>query len=126
MAIMDRKEFEELVTRVLNELPGAFKDKLENVDVVIEGQPDMEILKRSNIGARGHLLGLYQGVPLKNRTHYYGMVLPDKIILYKANIEQACLKDRVNVYEEIRRVLQHEIAHHFGISDQRLKDLGTY
>lgn len=123
---MERKRFENLVTKALDELPVGFKKKFENVDVVVEDQPDMDVIRASGVGARGHLLGLYQGVPLKNRTHYYGMVLPDKITLYKDNIEQACLMNSVSVYEKIKQVLQHEIAHHFGISDQRLKDLGTY
>ncbi len=123
---MERKEFEKLVTKAINELPLDFKKKFENVDVVVEDRPDMDVIRTLGVGARGHLLGLYQGVPLKNRTHYYGMVLPDKITLYKDNIEQACLINGVGIYEEIKRVLQHEIAHHFGISDQRLKGLGTY
>jgi len=124
--IMDRREFEEIVKKALGELPEVFKDKLENVDVVIEDEPDMDAIKDLGVGAKGRFLGLYQGVPLKNRTHYYGMMLPDKITLYQANIERVCLTNRVDIYQEVKHVLQHEIAHHFGISDQRLEDLGTY
>jgi len=112
--------------KALGELPPEFRDKLENVDIVIEDRPDLNLLKSLRIGARGRILGLYQGVPLKSRTHYYGMVLPDKITIYQANIEQACQGKGVGIAEEVRHVLEHEIAHHFGISDQRLKDLGTY
>ena len=96
---MDRKDFEKLVTEAMHELPRDFKDKLENIDIVIEDEPDMHAIKALGLGSRGHLLGLYQGVPLKNRTHYYGMVMPDKITLYKANIERACRKDAVEVRE---------------------------
>jgi len=123
---MDRKEFEKLVRKVLDELPGVFKDKLENVDVVIEDQPDMNVIKKIGLGAKGRFLGLYQGVPLKNRTHYYGMVLPDKITIYQTNIEHVCLTNKIDIYQEVKHVLEHEIAHHFGISDQRLEDIGTY
>ena len=123
---MKREEFEVLVTRALNELPRVFRDKMENVDVVIEDQPDMSTVRALKLGAKGRLLGFYHGVPLKNRTHYYGMVMPDKITLYRANIEHACALSSRDIYEEIKHVLQHEIAHHFGISDHRLKDLGTY
>jgi predicted Zn-dependent protease with MMP-like domain len=123
---MDRTQFESLLMQALEELPQAFKDKLENIDIVIEEQPDMHTVRTLGVGARGHLLGLYRGVPLKNRTHYYGMVMPDKITLYKSNIERASSQSGLGIAEQIRRVLQHEIAHHFGITDKRLKDLGTY
>ena len=123
---MTRREFETIVKGVLEELPKEFKDKLQNIDIVIEEGLDMEAVKRLGLGAKGRLLGLYQGVPLKDRTHYYGMVMPDKITLYKQNIERSCEAGRSNIREEIKHVIQHEIAHHFGISDKRLKDLGIY
>jgi len=123
---MNRNEFEKLVTKAIDELPQEFKDRLDNVDVVIEDLPNMDIAKTMRLGSRGHLLGLYQGVPLKDRTHYYGMVLPDKITLFKANIERFFPGDGGELYKGIKHVLEHEIAHHFGISDSRLTDLGTY
>ena len=111
---MTRKEFEVLAKDALERLPKEFKDKLQNVDVVIEEK------------SKGRLLGLYHGVPLKNRTHYYGMVMPDKIVLYQQNIEQECKDIGIDIREEVKHVIQHEIAHHFGISDKRLKNLGVY
>ncbi|MFC1576189.1 metallopeptidase family protein [Candidatus Omnitrophota bacterium] len=123
---MNRKEFEELAIKAIEELPEGFKNKLENVDIVIEDEPNMDQVKTMKLGSKGRLLGLYEGVPLRARTHYYGMVLPDKITLFKSNIERVCNVTGTDPYYEIRHVLQHEIAHHFGISDQRLRDLGTY
>lgn len=123
---MTHKEFEELALKALKELPEDFGDRLENVDIVIEDEPDMDVVRNLGLGSKGHLLGLYQGVPLKDRTHYYGMIMPDKITLYKANIERTCGASREDLYQRIKHVLQHEIAHHFGISDKRLEDLGTY
>lgn len=123
---MTRKEFEALIVNTLGKLPKDFKDKLQNVDVVVEEEPDMDMVKKLSLGAKGRLLGLYQGVPLKNRTHYYGMVMPDKITLYKQNIERECKARGLDIGEEIKHVIQHEIAHHFGISDKRLKDLDIY
>jgi len=123
---MTREEFELLVRNALKELPKEFKDKLQNIDIVIEEEIDMEAVKRLGLGAKGRLLGLYQGVPLKDRTHYYGMVMPDKITLYKQNIERSCEAGGSDIREEIKHIIQHEIAHHFGISDKRLKDLGIY
>ena len=123
---MTRREFETIVEDVLRELPKEFKDKLQNIDIIIEEELDMEAVKRLGLGAKGRLLGLYQGVPLKDRTHYYGMVMPDKITLYKQNIELSCEASESDIREEIKHVIQHEIAHYFGISDKRLKDLGIY
>ena len=123
---MERKEFEALVIRALEELPEGFKNKLENIDVVVEDEPDMAVAKSLRLGSRGHLLGLYQGVPLQRRTHYYGMVMPDKITIFKANIEGSAKQTGESVEGLVKHVVQHEIAHHFGISDKRLKDLGTY
>ena len=123
---MEQDKFQEIACKAFDALPEAFRQKLENIEIVIEDEPDMELARSMKLGSRGHLLGLYQGVPLKARTHYYGMVLPDKITLYKKNIERVCSMRGLDVYEEVKHVLQHEIAHHFGISDQRLRDLGTY
>jgi len=118
---MDRmREFEELAKKAFDQLPEVFKKKLENIDLTIEEEPDMEIVKALGLGVRGRLLGLYQGVPLKERTHYYGMVMPDKITLYKRNIERSC-KSKDEVFAQIQHVIEHEIAHHFGISDQRTR-----
>ena len=123
---MTRDEFEALVKDALKELPKEFKDKLQNVDVVIEEDLDMDTVKTLGLGAKGRFLGLYQGVPLKDRTQYYGIVMPDKITLYKQNIELACEAGGLDIREEVKHVIQHEIAHHFGISDKHLKDLGIY
>jgi len=123
---MTCEEFEALTINTLEKLPKDFKDKLQNVDVVVEEELDLEMVKKLGMGAKGRLLGLYQGVPLKNRTHYYGMVMPDKITLYKQNIERECKARGLDIGEEIKHVIQHEIAHHFGISDKRLKDLDIY
>lgn len=123
---MTRNEFETLVRDALDELPKEFKDKLQNIDIVIEEELNMDMVKRPGLGAQGRLLGLYHGVPLKHRTHYYGMVMPDKVTLYKQNIERECKTRGLDVYGQVKHVLQHEIAHHFGISDKRLKDLDVY
>ena len=123
---MDRKTFEKLVLRALGELPPDFRNKLENVEVVVEDEPDMDTVRALGLGSRGHLLGLYQGVPLQKRTHYYGMVMPDKITLFQATIERAGGSGEEDLYRQIKHVLEHEIAHHFGISDGRLRDLGIY
>ena len=111
---MTRKEFEKLVTSVIKRLPKEFKEKLQNVDVVIEA------------GAKEDFLGLYEGVPLNDRTTAYALVMPDKITLFKKNIELECKEHGLDIREEIKHTIQHEIARHFGISDKRLRDFGRY
>jgi predicted Zn-dependent protease with MMP-like domain len=68
---------------------------------------------------------LYQGIPLTRRSSHYGLVLPDKITIYRLPIEQVC-RTREQVIERVQHTVQHEIAHHFGISDDRLRQLGVY
>ena len=114
---MTNEEFEQLVTEALVNLPIFFKEKLENVDVVVEEWPSPEM-------AKGRLLlGLYQGVPKTNRGAGYTMVLPDKITIFKGPIELVSRGNRQAIKNTVVDTVQHEIAHHFGISDARLKEL---
>jgi len=116
---MEREEFEDLLVRALSELPLEFQDKIENVDIVVEERPSREQLLESGIEHSDELLGLYEGLPLTERPRWYHMVLPDRITLFQEPIEAKC-RSKEEVAEEIRRVLCHEIAHHFGIDDDRL------
>ena len=102
----------------MEQLPEEFARKLENIDVTIEDVP-----ARQKAGSRMILLGLYQGVPLEKRSHYYAGVLPDKITLFQKNIEAVC-RSRDEMIEQIKKTLLHEIGHYFGISDKRLRELG--
>jgi predicted Zn-dependent protease with MMP-like domain len=116
---MTRKEFEKIVQEALDSLPRAFKENLRNIDVVIDDRPAR--------GAKKDLLGLYEGVPLEERTGGgYSFVMHDRITLFKQNIEKECKAGGKDVAQEVRHTLVHEIAHHFGISDDRLKELGVY
>ncbi|MFC1929028.1 metallopeptidase family protein [Chloroflexota bacterium] len=119
---MNQEEFTRLVTKALEDLPQELLTRLENVDVVVEEYPAPAQLRKLRLGRGETLLGLYEGVPQTKRTSGYGMVLPDKITIFQKPIEAKC---RVNaeVYAEIERVLKHEIAHHFGISDARLQEI---
>jgi predicted Zn-dependent protease with MMP-like domain len=119
---MDRERFEWLVAEAVDSLPDEFQTKLENIDVVVEDQPALSQLTEVRLKRGETLLGLYQGVPLTRRSRHYGMVVPDKITIFQKPIEAKCKSD-TEVKAEIRRVVQHEIAHHFGIGDARLKQL---
>lgn len=120
-----REAFEQLVIEAIEALPAVFRDKLDNVDVVVEPWPAADVLRRAGISNPYGLLGFYQGVPQTRRTRNYGLVLPDKISLYQRPIEARC-RTHEDVRETVQHVLRHEIAHHFGIDDARLRALGAY
>ena len=120
---MDSQRFEELVGEAIDKLPEAFRERLENIDVVVADTPTRAQLKTLREKKGETLLGLYEGVPLTERTQNYGFVVPDKITIFQKSIEAMCRND-AQIIAEIRRVVQHEIAHHFGINDDRLKELG--
>ena len=100
----------------LDSLPPDLRDALSNVEIVVEEEPPP--------GKR--LLGLYRGIPLTRRGSGYSGVLPDKISIYRGPIERLAGDDLDRLREEIRHVVLHEIAHHFGISDERLIEIDRY
>jgi len=122
---MDSKSFESLVVEAVESLPWDFRRKLENIDIVVEDEPTPEDGKAAGSKGRDLLMGLYQGVPLSKRTHFYGNVLPDKITIFKNNIERICRTDD-EIKETVRRTVIHEFAHYFGISDEHMRSSGTY
>ena len=119
---MERTRFQELVVKAVDSLPDEFRDRLENVDVVVDDLPSPGQLTSTGLGRGQTLLGLYQGVPQTRRSRHYGMVTPDKITIFQKPIEARCRSDD-EVASVIYRVVRHEIAHHFGIGDKRLREL---
>jgi predicted Zn-dependent protease with MMP-like domain len=113
---MDDVDFEQCVQEALESLPAELRDYMSNVAIVVEDEPP---------GGRP-LLGLYQGVPMTRRGSWYGAVLPDKISIYRGPLERHYGADRSRLLAEIRRVVLHEVAHHFGISDERLREMDRY
>ncbi|WP_158850643.1 metallopeptidase family protein [Saccharothrix deserti] len=110
---MTRQRFEELVGEALDLIPPEFAAAMNNVVVLVEDRnPD-----------EPSLLGLYQGIALTARTSDYGGVLPDRISIYREAILDIC-RDEDDVVEEIVVTVVHEIAHHFGIDDAKLHELG--
>ncbi len=120
---MDRQRFEWLVAKAVDSLPEEFRARLENIDVVVDDQPTPHQLAALNRKRGETLLGLYEGVPLTRRSRHYGLVAPDKITIFQGPIESICRNDNETI-TRIQRVVLHEIGHHFGISDARLKELG--
>ena len=119
---LTRKEFEELVVLALRRLPKFFREKMKNVDVVVEGQASGDLLSEVGLQSPRELLGLYQGVPLDQRGFYYGNVLPDKITLFQIPIESMC-QTREEIEEKVKEVVIHEVGHYFGLDDDRLREL---
>ena len=107
-------DFEEHVRRALESLPPDLRQAMSNVEIVVEEEnredPD--------------LFGLYLGVPLTDRGSTYAGVLPDKIAIYRRPLEDEFGDDPAALEEEIRITVLHEIAHHFGIDEDRLSELG--
>lgn len=121
---MNRNRFEQLVAEAVEALPEEFQEKLENIDVVVEDFPSNAQLRHTRLGKGYTLLGLYEGVPLTARHSSYGMVPPDKITIFQKTIEAECSSaDEMDIKTEIQKVVRHEIAHHFGIGDARLKEI---
>jgi predicted Zn-dependent protease with MMP-like domain len=121
----DPEEFERLVAQALDELPEFFREKLQNIEVVVADWPTMAELQSVGMKPGQLLLGLYQGIPLTKRTSRYGLVLPDKVTIFQGPIEQIC-HTQEQVIRQVQRTIKHELAHHFGISDDRLRELGVY
>jgi len=119
---ISREQFEGLVRRALFQLPSDVKNHLENVDIVVDESASAAQLVGTGIENKMELLGLYEGIPLTER-YGYDLVLPDKITLFQKPIETIC-ETQEQITEEIRMTIVHEIAHHFGIDDDRLHSLG--
>ena len=113
MTTVSSERFEELVGDALAGLPAEFADAMENVAVIVEDHAEGR-----------NLFGLYEGVPLTRRGPLsYGGVMPDRITLYQDTISRSC-HDEQQLIEQIRKTVIHEVAHHFGIGDSRLEELG--
>jgi len=123
---ISRRRFEEIVAEALDEIPEALWKVIDNVVVTVEEWPTRRHIDRVGLGPGNTLLGLYEGVPLTVRTSHYGLVAPDKITIFRGPILQVSPADEDAVRAQIRQTVLHEIAHHFGISDERLIELGAY
>ena len=119
---MNRERFELLVARAVEKLPDEFLDRLENIVLVVEDYPTHTQLTKTGVKRRRALLGLYEGVPQTKRGRHYSLVTPDKITIFQKPIESDC-RDDAEITAEIQGVVQHEIAHHFGIDDAKLKQI---
>jgi predicted Zn-dependent protease with MMP-like domain len=112
----DGPDFPRVMQEAIDSLPQELRARISNLEILVEDEP-----------APGQpLLGLYQGVPLTRRNTGYSGALPDKITIYRGPLERHYGYDATVLASQIKRVVLHEIAHHFGISDERLVELDRY
>jgi len=111
---MTREQFEKLVKEGIRAIPKKFRDKLDNIDIVIEDWP--------NIPNKFSLLGLYQGVPRTKRTTHYSGVLPDKITIFQKPIERIGGNSEEKICQIVKKTVWHEIAHHFGMDEKKVRE----
>lgn len=121
MQLSDEK-FDQLITRAMDELPQEYICGLENVAIVYADEPTEEQKIKMKLDQNHLLLGLYEGIPLTQRGNGYSFVLPDKITLFKHSI-LAIVHDELQLFEQIKRTLWHEIAHYYGLSHGRMDEL---
>lgn len=122
---MNRRRFEQLVDTAVEQLPRELSEKIDNLIVRVQNRPTPEQLRRWNIPLGTKLLGFYEGIPLTERTADYGLVPPDVIYIFQKPIQEICSNDD-EIHEQVRQTVLHEIAHHFGIDDERLERLERY
>jgi predicted Zn-dependent protease with MMP-like domain len=119
---LDTELFSKAVARALQELPEEFLETMDNVEVLVEDFPDRETLHSLGIESKWDLLGLYQGVPITNRSVFMVSVFPERIFLYRLPILRAARTGR-NLVQLIREVVIHEVGHHFGFDDEQLDEM---
>lgn len=119
---MEKDRFEEIIINTLQSIPDKFKDKIDNLSIVIEdGYADPALINNKDIRAK-YTLGLYQGVPFTLKSGR-GSILPDKITIYKKTLERVSRNDE-ELEKNIRKVVLHELGHYFGLDENKLRKLG--
>ena len=120
MEKLTRLEFEKIVEQGIEAIPEKFLRKLENVAIIVEDEPTLAQKKKLNIRPNWTLFGLYEGVPQLERGANYSAVLPDKITIFQNPIEAAA-GDEKDVKEIVKNTVWHEIAHHFGMDEAKVR-----
>ncbi len=120
---MERADFIRAVHRALRDVPSPFRERLREIDIVVKRRPTRSDLADAELSAGESMYGFYRGVPLTERDSGYNLVAPDVIDLYQEPLEED-FPDEQELLREIRVTVLHELAHFFGIDDDRLETLG--
>jgi predicted Zn-dependent protease with MMP-like domain len=118
-----RREFEELVRQALAEVPEQFLPYLENLSVEIEDMPSARDCREAEVDDPQWLLGLYHGTPLTEKSVEHPYHWPERITIYRKNIQRVC-RTRREIIDQVRTTVLHEIGHHFGLDEDDLEELG--
>jgi predicted Zn-dependent protease with MMP-like domain len=119
---MTRAEFERLVAEAVELIPRRFRREMQNLALVVEDEPSAELLEEMEIEPPDTLYGLYQGVPLPERSWGYGNNLPDRITIFQRPIEEDC-DDEDEMRTAIGETLIHEVGHYFGMSEEQIEEI---
>jgi predicted Zn-dependent protease with MMP-like domain len=122
---ISRAQFDALVQAAIAELPIHLRSQINNLEIVVEDAPSEDDLIENDVPDGKTLFGLYQGVPLTERGRGYDMTLPDMITIFQQPHEDDC-DTLEQLRDEVASTVRHEVAHHFGISDERLDEIGAY
>ena len=115
--------FEQLALDAIKELPQNIKTRLENVSIVVEDRPNASILEKLKLKPNRMLLGVFQGIPLNKKSVWHSGTLPEKITLFRKNIESVCHSEE-EIKQRIKKVVRHEVAHYVGFSEEEIRQLG--
>jgi len=119
---VDRNEFERHVADALASIPRRFRKAMQNIAIVVEDEPSPAVLAEMGIEPPDTLLGLYQGVPLTERSWGYGNALPDRVLIFQGPHERAA-EDEDDLVVAIGETLIHEIGHYFGMSEEQIEEI---
>lgn len=122
---VDAEQFEAMVAEAVDGLPEQFRERIANVEFAIEEQARPDDYARTTMPRGMTLLGVYRGVPLTKRGARYNFALPDRIVIFRQPLQQLA-RDEQDLRERVTHVVRHEVAHYFGISDERLREIDAY
>lgn len=122
MLEINDRQFDELITQTMDELPQQYINNMKNVAVVYADEPTPQQREQLRLRCNQTLFGLYEGIPLTKRNNNYSFVLPDKITIFKNPLLNAS-RDMADFKRQVKHTLWHEIAHHFGLDHDRIHQL---
>lgn len=120
---MNHNQFDKIVQEAVQELPADIRGMLSNVEITVEDRPSAELLASLGLPPGSALFGLYRGIPQTKRSRSYNLVPPDRISIFREPIIRAHQSQEA-IKHQIKRTVLHEIGHHFGLTEKRLRELG--
>ena len=122
---VETAQFEAMVVDAIESLPAAFREQLANLEFGVEDWARPDDYGRTKTPQGATLLGVYRGVPMTKRGTGYHMTLPDRIVVFRQPLQRLA-RDEADLRERVAHVVRHEVAHYFGISDERLREIDAY